>query len=471
MLFNSIEYFIFLPIVFILFWSLNGKKLKYQNFFLLIASYTFYGWWDWRFLSLIILSTFVDFFVSKSIYNVNSAIIKKRWLLLSLFVNLGILGFFKYCNFFIDTWIQLWGLESNSINYLNIILPVGISFYTFQTLSYTIDVYNKKLKPTNDLLDFAVYVALFPQLVAGPIERARNLLPQISSRKFFSFHYFNEGVLQIGVGLVKKMVIADTLSLYVDSIYANYSVHNSITLIFATYIYAIQIYCDFSGYSDIAIGTAKLFNLSFVNNFNRPYLSTSITDFWRRWHLSLSSWLKDYLYIPLGGNRYGRMRTYRNLWITMLLGGLWHGSSWNFVIWGWVHGFMLSIEKYFLQNNEYFVVNNIHIKRFLTFNLICMTWLIFRSPTLEQSYGMIKIVSSFEMGGGLFIGNINVMAHIVLGLIIFLLFNKFFDKEGSYNRIVKNVPNIGLQGILIIFLFMIILFYQGNNNAFIYFQF
>ena len=369
MLFNSIEYFIFLPIVFVLFWSLNGKKLKYQNFFLLIASYTFYGWWDWRFLLLIILSTIVDFFVSKSIYNVNSEIIKKRLLLLSLIVNLGVLGFFKYCNFFIDTWIQFWNLDSNnvSINYLNIILPVGISFYTFQTLSYTIDVYKKKLKPTNDLLHFAVFVALFPQLVAGPIERAKNLLPQISSRKLFSFHYCKEGVMQIGVGLVKKMVIADTLSLYVDSIYASYSVHNSITLIFATWIYAIQIYCDFSGYSDIAIGTAKLFNLSFVNNFNRPYLSASITEFWRRWHLSFSSWLRDYLYIPLGGNRNGKIKTYRNLLITMLLGGLWHGISWNFVIWGWFHGIMLSIEKYYLQNVEYSLVKNIHIKRFITF--------------------------------------------------------------------------------------------------------
>lgn len=348
MLFNSIEYLIFLPIVFVLYWFVVNKNLKFQNILLLIASYVFYGWWDYRFLSLIVFSSFLDYFVGIKLFEAIDEKKRKLWLYVSLFSNLGLLGLFKYYNFFADSFavaMQGIGWQVDDLT-LNIILPVGISFYTFQTLSYSIDIYRRTLEPTKNIVSFFTYVSFFPQLVAGPIERASNLLPQIEAKRKFSRESFNEGILQIGIGLFRKVVIADNLAVYVDAVYANSELHNSSTLLLATVFYSFQIYYDFAGYSDIAIGTAKLFGFNFAPNFNFPYFSKSITEFWRRWHMSLSFWLRDYLYISLGGNRKGIKITYRNLLLTMLLGGLWHGSSWNFVIWGAIHGLFLSVEKY-----------------------------------------------------------------------------------------------------------------------------
>lgn len=347
MLFNSFDFLIFFPIVFIAYWVLN-YDLKKQNLLLLVSSYVFYAWWDWRFLSLIIISSFIDYKVGSKIFTSTTKKQRKSWLLVSLVANLGLLSFFKYYNFFAESFADLaniFGWQPNSLT-LNIILPVGISFYTFQTLSYTIDIYRKQFQPTKDVLSFFTYIAFFPQLVAGPIERASNLLPQIEKKREFKKEWFNEGAIQILVGLFRKIVIADTLGTYVDAIYSDVGIYNSTTIVLATFFYAFQIYFDFAGYSDIAIGTAKLLGFKFHQNFNLPYFSKSLTEFWRKWHMSLSYWLRDYLYVSLGGNRKGIKITYRNLMLTMLLGGLWHGSSWNFVIWGGIHGIVLSIEKY-----------------------------------------------------------------------------------------------------------------------------
>jgi len=311
MLFNSIEYFLFLPTVFILYWFVFKKDLKLQNLLILISSYFFYGWWDWRFLSLIFLSTVVDYFVGLKIYDSQDNKVKKTYLWISILFNLGLLVFFKYFNFFIESWIDLlgsFGYEQKSVWTLNVILPVGISFYTFQTMSYSIDIYFKKLKPTKDFISFAAFVSFFPQLVAGPIERASHLLPQLLSKRVFKYDQGVQGLRLILWGMFKKVVIADSLAWRVDYTFDNFQTLDGGVLFLGLIYFSFQIYCDFSGYSDIAIGTAKLFGIEIKSNFRFPYFSRNISEFWRRWHISLSSWFRDYLYIPLGGSRRGRWR-------------------------------------------------------------------------------------------------------------------------------------------------------------------
>ena len=307
MLFNSIEYLSFFIIVIVLYWSLANKKLIFQNTLLLIASYVFYGWWDYRFLTLIFISTFVDFFIAREIHLIQKTGQRKLLLSFSLIINLGMLGFFKYYNFFINSWINLiqgLGYHVNSTTTLSIILPVGISFYTFQTLSYTLDVYHKRLSPTNSFINFATFVSLFPQLVAGPIERAKNLIPQIEKARSFSKEKFSEGINLIIWGLFKKVVVADSLAPLVDKIFLDPTLYDGGTLLLGIFYFTFQIYCDFSGYSDIAIGTARCLGFDFMTNFNYPYFAKNIGDFWRRWHISLSSWFRDYVFIPLGGLRF-----------------------------------------------------------------------------------------------------------------------------------------------------------------------
>jgi len=335
MLFNSLEFLLFLPIVFVLYWFVF-KKLHFQNILILVASYVFYGWWDWRFLSLILLSTIIDYTLGLQIKRTTQ--IKKRKLLLgvSLFFNLGMLGFFKYYNFFIDSWIEAWagfGVTMHASS-LNIVLPVGISFYTFQTLSYTIDVYRGKLEPTKDFISFASFVSFFPQLVAGPIERATNLLPQFYKKRSFSYDNAVSGMKLILWGLVKKVVIADSCAILVNKIFENYHTESGLALCMGAVYFAFQIYCDFSGYSDIAIGTSRLFGFKLMRNFNYPYFSRDIAEFWRRWHISLSTWFRDYLYIPLGGSRGSKMFQLRNVFIIFLVSGFWHGANWTFIAWG-----------------------------------------------------------------------------------------------------------------------------------------
>ena len=429
MLFNSFAYFIFLPITFVVYWSLQNR-LRVQNIWLLLCSYIFYAWWDWRFLSLIIFSSFVDFLIGQKIYGAAQKH-RKVWLLLSLTANLGLLGIFKYFNFFADSFASLMqnlGWSPGDLT-LNIILPVGISFYTFQTLSYTIDIYRGTLKPTNNPISFFTYVAFFAQLVAGPIERAANLLPQIESKRIFKRKMFQDGIVQIAIGLFRKIVIADTLGKYVDPIYQNLEIYDSSTIILATVFYAFQIYYDFAGYSDIAIGSAKLLGFNFMQNFNLPYFSVSLTEFWRKWHISLSFWLRDYLYISLGGNRKGIKITYRNLMLTMVLGGLWHGSSWNFVIWGGIHGVVLSIEK-FLNANDYFEpLRKVKVLGWVfTFSIVLLAWVFFRAEDFTSALTAIKTVFTGSYGMPLII-DLSIFTRCVSVLTMGLLFDFYLHRK------------------------------------------
>ncbi|HRZ86157.1 MAG TPA: MBOAT family O-acyltransferase [Candidatus Paceibacterota bacterium] len=470
MLFNSSVFVLFFLIVFLLYWFVTNKNLKAQNILLLISSYIFYGWWDWRFLSLIIFSSILDYYVSILIENETNQKKRKAFLLISMFSNLGLLGFFKYFNFFTSSFAQAMstiGWEVDTVT-LNIILPVGISFYTFQTMSYTIDVYRKEINASKDIIAFFTYVSFFPQLVAGPIERASNLLPQVERKRVFNEKWFNQGVLQVSVGFFRKMVIADNLGVYVDTVYANPDYYNSSTLLIATLFYAFQIYFDFSGYSDIAIGSAKMLGFKFNRNFNLPYFSKSVTEFWRRWHMSLSFWLRDYLYISLGGNRKGIKIMYRNLMLTMLLGGLWHGSSWNFVIWGGIHGTVLCLEKFTFEKLQ---IKNLGVFGMIyTFIIVLIAWVFFRATDFESSIFIIKELFSFNYGMP-FIGDINVLFNAISMLIIGIGIDIYLFKS---NHTLEDIGGFIKKPILIVsvsvLVMLIILFYSTTNN-FIYFQF
>lgn len=333
MLFNSLDFAIFFPIVFVLYWLVASKKNP-RNILLLVSSYVFYGWWDWRFLFLIAISSLVDYLVGKQLFKTENLSRRKLLLWISLSVNLGFLIYFKYANFFIESFVDAFSLfgKELEISTLNIILPVGISFYTFQTLSYTLDIYRKKLKPSEDALAFFTFVAFFPQLVAGPIERASHLLPQFYKTYKFNYDQVRSGLLLVAFGLFKKMVIADRVSVLANEVFNNTGVYNGYEVIVGTVFFAFQIYCDFSGYSDIAIGLSRAMGFDLMKNFDSPYLSKSITEFWRRWHISLSTWFRDYVYISMGGNRVGKSRMYFNLFFVFVVSGLWHGAAITFVI-------------------------------------------------------------------------------------------------------------------------------------------
>ncbi|MFC2176367.1 MBOAT family O-acyltransferase [Bacteroidota bacterium] len=402
MSFNSFEFAVFWTVVISIYWLM---PLRLQNLLLLAASYVFYAGWDWRFLSLIMISTCVDYVAGLRIHaatlaeDASSRTRGRIWLTASICTNLGLLGFFKYCNFFAESTVELFhafGLEVSPVT-LNIVLPVGISFYTFQTMSYTIDIYRRKMAPTRNFLDFALFVAFFPQLVAGPIERAAVLLPQITAKRSFSTGQFTDGLHLIFWGLFKKVYVADNLAPFVDQVFAGNSA-TGLEVLFGAYAFALQIYCDFSGYSDVARGCAKCMGLELMLNFNHPYVADSPSDFWRRWHISLSTWLRDYLYIPLGGNRQGAGRTCRNLMLTMLLGGLWHGAEWKFVVWGGYHGLLLilfhSSATRTTDNRGQTASLTSRVGRagrvFVMFHLTCLGWLIFRGQSVGQVSGMLQ---------------------------------------------------------------------------------
>mgnify|MGYP005622661149 CR=1 FL=1 len=435
---------------------------------LLVSSYVFYGWWDWRFLSLIAFSTIIDYAVGLRIESTQQQFIKKKWLYLSIGVNLGLLGIFKYFNFFIDSWVtafSAFGYEMSPYS-LRIILPVGISFYTFQTLSYSIDIYRGKLKPTNDFVAFATFVSFFPQLVAGPIERASHLLPQIIKKRIFKYNDFKSGILQIFVGLVRKVIVADAIGGYISSSMSNPWMYNGTTLAISIALFSFQIYCDFAGYSDIAIGTAKLFGIKLNANFKLPYFSTSITEFWRRWHISLSSWLRDYLYIPLGGNRGGTFKLYRNLLLTMLIGGLWHGSAWTFVIWGGLHGIVLSIEKKFnLVHEQYNIIKNIS-----TFVIVSMIWIFFRANSMNDAL-LIYSKIIFESNQVPFIPNTATLAMVLWGLVMMFLIDSYlYRKNINLEVLGESLPLIKFVT-FIAFMMVNLFLFQSNSLNFIYFQF
>lgn len=405
MLFNSAEYFLFLAACLGVYFALSHR---WQNVWLLAASYTFYGAWDWRFLGLILASTLIDFFAGGAIAHAREAGRLPRMrlaLVISLTANLGFLAFFKYFGFFVESAqaaTRALGLEVPATT-LNIILPVGISFYTFQTMSYSIDVYRGRMEPTRNFIDFALFVAFFPQLVAGPIERATSLLPQIQRPRVVTQRDWDEGVFLVLLGLFRKVVIADTAAVLVDEYFADPAAFNSFQLWCGLVLYSLQIYNDFAGYSDMARGSARLLGFSLIRNFRHPYFAINPSDFWRRWHISLSLWLRDYLYIPLGGNRYGWLLTKRNLMLTMLLGGLWHGASWNFVFWGALHGVYLVIHHE-LQRKERPDAGAVPAWRLagqgvLMFTLVTFTWLFFRSPDYATTVTYLQGVLAFDIGG------------------------------------------------------------------------
>jgi alginate O-acetyltransferase complex protein AlgI len=400
MFFNSIDFAVFVPIVFLLYWFVFNKNLKLQNLLIVVSSYVFYGWWDYRFLSLMLFSTVVDYLVGRALSNEENFTKRKVLLWTSIIVNLGFLGFFKYFNFFIESFadaFSLFGLPIKA-NTLTIILPVGISFYTFQTLSYSIDVYKRRLEPTRDFIAFTAFVSFFPQLVAGPIERATHLLPQFYNKRKFEIEKAKEGIYQIIWGLVKKVVIADTCATYANTIFDNYDSMNSLSLMLGAVYFAFQIYGDFSGYSDIALGTSKLFGFNLMQNFSYPYFSRDIAEFWRRWHISLSTWFRDYLYIPLGGSQGGTWMKVRNTFIIFIVSGFWHGANWTFVIWGLLNAIYFlplllrnknrmnigAIELGFNINSARVFFNII-----LTFVLTCFAWIFFRAKNLAEAFGYI----------------------------------------------------------------------------------
>ena len=404
MLFNSLIFLVFLAVVLVLYRCLTHRR---QNLFLLVASYVFYGYWDWRFLSLLLISTAVDFYVGRGLHRTDARTQRRLWLAVSLVVNLGILGVFKYWGFFVDSAaavLETWGLQSHR-PVLSVVLPVGISFYTFQTLSYTFDIYRRRLEPTDRFLDFALFVSFFPQLVAGPIERAVNLLPQITRPRKVTRRHWITGLNLILIGYLRKVAIADTLAPIVDQVFAAPGGYTSGQLLTGVYAFCFQIYGDFAGYSDIARGVARLLGFELMVNFRAPYLSRTPAEFWRRWHISLSSWLRDYLYIALGGNRHGVWRTYRNLLVTMLLGGLWHGASWTFVVWGLLHGVYLI--GYRLVGRSGGDLDwpaglgarlRAGLQAVVFFHLVAVTWILFRAPDFATARA---VLSGILTGDGL----------------------------------------------------------------------
>lgn len=466
MLFNSIDFAIFLPVVFILYWFVTNRNLKLQNLLIVAASYLFYGWWDWRFLSLILFSTIVDYSVGLGLLKQENLSKRKLLLWVSIITNLGFLGFFKYYNFFLDSFLNafsFFGVEMKASS-LNIILPVGISFYTFQTLSYTIDVYKRKLEPTKDFAVFSAFVSFFPQLVAGPIERATHLLPQFYVKRVFDYKAISSGLKMMLWGLFMKVVVADRLSLYVDTVYSNIDMHSGLSLFVATMFFAIQIYCDFAGYSLIAIGVAQLFGFNLMENFRRPYLSSSFKEFWSRWHISLSSWFRDYLYIPLGGNQKGNVRTNLNLLITFVVSGFWHGANWTFIIWGFLHGIYLIIEKSLKRFNVPKLISILFI-----FALTNLAWVFFRANSVSDSFRILKKIFT-DINLEFYTGDIGVFSFSILAIIILFandLVSEFRPKLKLFNNNNFIIRYVSLALIIL----YIIAFGVFDKSQFIYFQF
>lgn len=468
MLFTSIEFFVFLPIVFALYWLLR-QQVRWQNLLVVAASYLFYGWWDWRFLLLIA-------FTSACSYLSGMIIGHGRWRKLALWgniiVNLAILGLFKYYDFFAAELASLLGCSGDSVM-LHLVLPVGISFYTFQALSYSIDIYRGKLEPTRDVVAFFAYVSFFPQLVAGPIERATNLLPQFQQQRQFNYPMAVDGVRQMLWGFFKKLVVADNCAIYVDDIWNHFIGESSLNLAMAAVLFSIQIYCDFSGYSDIAIGTAKLFGIRLMRNFNVPYFSRDIAEFWRRWHISLTTWFRDYVYIPLGGSRVGKAKVVRNTFVIFLVSGLWHGANWTFILWGAFHALLFLPLILMGKNRKYTdIVAANHwlpnIKEFgqmlLTFILAALGWILFRSQNIGEAVDFFAaLFSSGHLGANF---PMRTLTFVAILLVVEWLQRKRehgLDMTGVHNGVVRYFCYLSV--LTLIFVFGVF------NETFIYFQF
>lgn len=477
MLFNSLEFAIFLPVVFCLYWFVFYKNIKYQNLFLIVVSYIFYGWWDWRFLSLIIFSTLLDFTLGLKLQLQSDKTKRKILLITSLVINLGFLGFFKYFNFFVDSFINAFAsigirLEQRT---LNIILPVGISFYTFQTLSYTIDVYKRKLNATNDIISFTAFVCFFPQLVAGPIERATNLLGQFNIKRKFDYRNAVDGMRQILWGFFKKIVVADNCAVYVNNVFGDYSNQSASTLILAIIFFAFQIYGDFSGYSDIAIGTSRLFGFKLMRNFAFPYFSRDMAEFWRRWHISLTTWFRDYVYIPLGGSRGNTNMKVRNTFIIFLVSGFWHGANWTFIVWGFLNALFFLPILLSKRNRQHIdiVAKGQLLPSFkelfqilITFCLTLFAWIFFRSASVSDAF----IYISHLFSRSIFTLPAQLPFKTVL-IILFMIVVEWLQRERQHALFfLMNRPIIYRWSVYIV-LIIIIIFFGAKQESFIYFQF
>ncbi len=477
MLFNSLPFAVFLPLVFALYWLAGPHRRSLQNALVIVASYVFYGWWDARFLILIVISTAADYLIGLALHGSRTDRRRRLLLILSLVVNLGFLGFFKYFNFFIDSAAEMltaMGMQPH-LPTLRIVLPVGISFYTFQTLSYTLDIYRRELEPTRDPLAFFAFVSFFPQLVAGPIERARDLLPQFLAPRSFDRAKAHDGLRQMLWGFVKKMVIADNVSPHVQAVYGDHTHYDGATVLLATFFFAVQIYCDFSGYSDIAIGSSRLFGFNLQRNFAFPYFSRDIAEFWRRWHISLSSWFRDYVFIPLGGSRCLLRRQILNIVVTFTVSGLWHGANWTFVVWGALNG--LYYLPLMLSGRRHTWSGDAAAGRLLpglrealailtTFLLTLLAWVFFRAQSLTHAFGLLgrifgtrwTLPDSGEYGRAL------VLA--LAGLAI-----EWLQRDKQHALEVAALPLIVRWGLYLVLGAAIVVFGSFGSSEFIYFQF
>ncbi|HYG15474.1 MAG TPA: MBOAT family O-acyltransferase [Bacteroidia bacterium] len=483
MLFNSLDFFIFLPIVFVLYWFVFNKHYKLQNYLLLVASYFFYACWDYRFLFLLIFSTVLDYYTGLKIHDSPGRKGKRFWLWLSIGINLGFLGFFKYYNFFVTSFADLLGSMGLHTNVwtLNIILPVGISFYTFHGLSYVIDIYYDRIKPERNFASYSLFVSFFPLLVAGPIERATHLLPQIIKERLFNFQQATAGIRLVVWGLFKKVVVADNCGIIVDSVFNDPTAgpfHKIIGMIF----FSFQIYGDFSGYTDIARGVAKFFGFELMLNFNLPYFSRSIAEFWRRWHISLSSWFRDYVYIPLGGSKKGKPKAIRNVFVIFLISGFWHGANWTFIVWGGIHA-LLFLPSFIVRTSKdtfhqpivlpgrWFPSFKTVLQILVTFILVTIAWVFFRAETLTQAIDYLSFVKELDSPKlSAFEGELNTTAIISMFAIAFMVIFEYINicrPKGNFLD-----ESSGRLFLLIVFILLqFAYFLKGDSASFIYFQF
>lgn len=478
MFFNSIDFALFVPIVFLLYWFVCNKNLKLQNLLIVVASYVFYGWWDYRFLSLMLFSTVVDYLVGRALSSEENPAKRKVLLWTSIIVNLGFLGFFKYFNFFIESFSDAFSLMGMPLkaSTLQIILPVGISFYTFQTLSYSIDVYKRRLEPTKDFIMFTAFVSFFPQLVAGPIERASHLLPQFYNKRKFEYDKAVDGMRQILWGLFKKIVIADNCAEYANLIFNNSDTYSGSTLVLGALFFTFQIYCDFSGYSDIAIGTSRLFGFDLMRNFNFPYFSRDMAEFWRLWHISLSTWFRDYLYIPLGGSRGGTWMKVRNTFIIFIVSGFWHGANWTFIVWGALNA-VYFLPLLLTKNNRSNLDTVAHGRYFptlkelslmlVTFGMTVFAWIFFRADNMTHAISYIAEIFSSSL-----LSVPEVRPRNILLLICSFIFVEWLGRENQYA-----IEKLGmkwyrpLRYALYYAIVLAIFWFAGKEQEFIYFQF
>jgi Predicted membrane protein involved in D-alanine export len=481
MLFNSIEFAFFFPIIFTIYWLLH-KNTKAQNLFLLMSSYFFYGWWDWRYLSLILLCSVCNYTAGILLIKINNNKQRKLILITCCTISLGVLGIFKYYDFFIEAFVEAFSLFNVRLNArsLNLILPVGISFYTFHTLSYTIDVFRRKFEPTKDFVSLFLFVSIFPLAMAGPIERASNLLPQIYQRRTFDYTLAVDGLRQILWGLFKKIVIADNCAIIVDSVFNNSDSHPGSTLLLGAFFFTFQIYGDFSGYSDMALGIGKLLGFKFLRNFSYPYFSRDIAEFWRRWHISLTTWFRDYLYIPLGGSRGTKWQVIRNTFIIFLISGFWHGANWTFIAWGAYHAFLFLPLILMGKNRKY--TNTVAEGKLLpslkeitqmgvTFILAVFGWILFRAENMTHAWNYISEIFSMSLFTITDFWSLFSKWNIVFIFICMII--EWFGRDSQYaiEKIGSNWKWYFRWGFYYAIIFSLIIFQREGVHQFIYFQF